>query len=72
MTVKELKDILENEDGSKKVRLLFEKVIPGTGELEEVLTEVSSVLVDDVAANSDEEFCTLIYGEEVVVWKKII
>lgn len=65
MTVKELKDILEKEDGSKKVRLLFE--IDNEGNLEEVLTEVSSVLIDDVTANSDEEFVTLIYGDEVVI-----
>lgn len=68
MTVKELKDILEKEDGSKKVRLLFETLNAGTGDLEEKLMEVSSVLTDDViASQTDEEFVTLIYGEEVVI-----
>jgi hypothetical protein len=65
MTNGELLDILEKEPRDKKIRSLFESENEGTGELTEILTEVSSVLVDDVVLSEEKEFITLIYGDEV-------
>jgi len=65
MTNGELLDILEKEPRDKKIRLLFESENEGTGELTEILTEVSSVLVEDVVLSEEKEFITLIYGDEV-------
>jgi hypothetical protein len=65
MTNGELLDILEKESRDKKVRILFEIANEGTGELIEVLTEVSSVLPDDVVMSEEKDFITLIYGDEV-------
>jgi len=65
MTNGELLDILEKESRDKKVRMLFEIANEGIGELIEVLTEVSSVLPDDVVMSEEKDFITLIYGDEV-------